>query len=73
MKENYEKMQELCITKVRKLEATLERAKNMYKDAEESRKFSVEELREELRMYIEINLDWRRKIVSNGSRRPSSI
>ena len=50
LKENYEKMQELCISKVRKLEATLERARNILRDAEESRKFTVEELREELKV-----------------------
>ena len=41
LRENYEKMQELCITKVRKLEATLEKAKNLLRDTEESRNFTV--------------------------------
>lgn len=34
LKENYEKMQEMCIDKVRKLEATVERARYKLQDAE---------------------------------------
>lgn len=42
-------MQELCIDKVRKLEATVERATYQLQDAEEKRNFLLEELREQLK------------------------
>lgn len=34
LKENYERMQEMCIDKVRKLEATVEKVHYQLKDAE---------------------------------------
>lgn len=49
LKENYEKMQEIYIEEVRKLEATLEKAKYQLQDAEEKRRFSVDDLREQLK------------------------
>jgi hypothetical protein len=49
LKESYEKMQQIYIEEVRKLEATLERAKYQLQDAEEREKLVVEELREQLK------------------------